>query len=169
MTRLVALAALVLAAAAPAAAGVDRGSILPGKGLTTVKLGTRTDEARKALGKPTAVAGRAWNWDGKQVRVTVRFDTSGYADRVQAHALAAAVTATCTTNGVCLGEPKGLARLKSLYGAGLKAVKMGNSTVWVLAGKSVTGHRVYTSFASFPGTSRIKTIAVGYCYDTTLC
>ena len=169
MARALLLVALVLVVAAPASAGVDRGTILPGKGLTTVKLGTRTDEARKALGKPTGVVGRVWNWDGRQVRVTVRFDTSGYADRVQVQTLTTGVTGVCTTSTICLGAPGGVQKLKALHGAKLKPTKTLGGPAWLLLGKGVLGQPVYTAFAGFPGTTRIISVAVGYCYGTTLC
>lgn len=169
MKRSLLLAAAVLAVAAPASAGVDRGSILPGKGLTAVKLGTRTDEARKALGKPLGVVGREWNWDGKQVRVTVRFDTSGYADRVQAEAVTAGTTGVCVTSRLCLGAPGGVKELKALYRAELKPTKALGVPAWLVLGKGALGHPVYTVFTSFPGTTRIVSVAVGYCYSTTLC
>lgn len=169
MRRLLALAALALAVAAPAAAGVDRGTILPGKGLTSVKLGTRTDEARTALGKPTAVAGREWTWDGKQIRLTVRFDTSGYADRVQVQTVSTGVTGICLAGTLCLGTPGGLQRLVQLYGKKLEPTKALGWPARLLVGKSVTGHEVYTAFVPFPGTSRLTAVAVGYCYSTTLC
>jgi len=172
--------ALAFVLLAPASAALDRGTIVPGRGVGGVELGiTRADVIAK-LGRPSRTAGSELTWDlwRKGVLWIVRAgDAGGRVNKIQLAVGHLERYPFCIRSGACLGEVGGVGKLRAQYGSRLKQTKQLGYPAYLLAGKGYRGYNVYTVFVARPDAGpqgsvsrgRITNVAFGYCAASTLC
>jgi hypothetical protein len=153
---LAALAALLVLAPA-GAASVERGTIFVNKGAARVTLGMTRAQVVARLGPPLYQNTHGYMQYSKNNLFDVYLDTA--TNRVRLIGVSGA--RFCTSGGVCMFRPGGVAKLKMQYGVALKKKVAPDGEVTYEIRGNLAGRRVFTSFSP-AAAGRLIQIFIGY-------
>jgi hypothetical protein len=148
----------VLALLPAATAAVEKGTVTVNRGAAGIKLGMTRATVVAKLGKPLYQNANGYMEYSKKNLFDVYLNTASKRVRL----IGISGPKFCTVKGVCMLKNGGLAKMKALYGTGLKqkTLESGEKT-WVIEGKFAE-RRVFTAFDTGPK-GKIVQFFIGYC------